>query len=296
MDFSDLFVFEPELAAVPASLTYPESAHALLEESELPYICGGPNARLLSAPAFPPAKALRDAANLIPGVYPAFHGGIYNTSPFFAGTASAALGLAKVLSMGLALADAKYALSFAGRPDENALQAAAGARAVLDGMGLPLSGLTYAFHTKSETELPPVVFLACAEKAPVLPAQFQQAGSTVSLFLCPFAENGLPIAPVMASVFAQVESLVKQGRIRSAYALSAGGLAEAVALMTKKSGLGFAMKPELDVFSIGTLRFGSILAESDGPLPGAVPVGQITAEPVIRLPRCQPLPIEKIFF
>ena len=294
MDFSDLLTFELTLSDKEPIIKYSESAHRILEENEVPYVCGGPNARLLASLAFPPAKAIRNALQIRQGVYPAFHGGLYKASPFLSGTASAALGLAMLLAAGIPLPKAQFALSFAPSPDENALQAKAGACAVLEGMGLSLSGFASSFHKQAKTELPPVVFLSCSEEAPRLSAKFQKPGSIVSLFLCPFGENGLPIAPVMRSVYSQVETMLDQGRIRSAFALSAGGLAEAIGWMTRQSDLGFALSPEIDVFSLGALRFGSILVEADGVLPGALPIGQTTADPIVQLPRCQALPLEKI--
>jgi hypothetical protein len=125
MDFSDLLTFELTLSDKEPIIKYSESAHRILEENEVPYVCGGPNPRLLASLAFPPAKAIRNALQIRQGVYPAFHGGLYKASPFLSGTASAALGLAMLLAAGIPLPKAQFALSFAPSPDENALQAKA---------------------------------------------------------------------------------------------------------------------------------------------------------------------------
>ncbi len=148
-----------------------------------------------------------------------------------------------------------------------------------------------------ELDVPPTLVsfaIATADAASLVTPIFQQAGSTVCLFAAPVDANGLPIYDSVRAMWSHFHDCVAAGHVRSAFALTSGGLGEAVAKMGFGNDIGFVLDDSIDVFEICRLNYGAILAETDGPLAGAVVVGHTTSEPVIRMNRCPDVSLETL--
>ncbi len=120
----------------------------------------------------------------------------------------------------------------------------------------------------------------------VISPEFKKAGSTVYLFAAPYGDDGLPIFDAVKAMWARVRDYIRQGKIISAFALTFGGLGEAVTKMALGNGIGFTLDPMIDVFEICRQNYGAIVAEAAEPLSGGLPVGVTTEERVIKMPRC----------
>ena len=148
-----------------------------------------------------------------------------------------------------------------------------------------------------DLDVPPTLVsfaVATADASALVTPEFKAAGSTVCLFAAPVDANGLPVYAAVRSMWARFHEYVKAGRIKAAFALTAGGLGEAVAKMGFGNDIGFALDESIDIFEICRLNYGAILAETDGALEGAVVVGKTTAEPVISMPRCPDVSLETL--
>ena len=146
-------------------------------------------------------------------------------------------------------------------------------------------------------DVPPTLVsfaVATADAASLVTPEFKSPDSTVCLFAAPVDANGLPMYGAVRSMWAHFHDCVRAGRIKSAFALTAGGLGEAAAKMGFGNRIGFALDDSIDVFEICRLNYGAILAETDGPIDGAVVVGRTTAEPVIAMRRCPDVSLDAL--
>ncbi|MDD3929928.1 MAG: phosphoribosylformylglycinamidine synthase, partial [Sphaerochaeta sp.] len=85
---------------------------------------------------------------------------------------------------------------------------------------------------------------------------FVQAGSSLFLLEAEREED-------LLALFTQVSTLVRQKRVRSAYAVGWGGLAQAVTHMSLGNEIGCILETDLD---LATKRYGDFVVETDGPL------------------------------
>ena len=120
----------------------------------------------------------------------------------------------------------------------------------------------------------------------ILSPEFKEAGSGVYL-LEPFAEkDGTPDAGSLLDNFEFIKGLRDRGQIRSAYALGAGGMAEAAMKMALGNRIGIAFAEGLDTDLLFKAGYGSFLMEiKEEPekRPGLTRVGTTTDEAEIRL-------------
>ncbi len=74
----------------------------------------------------------------------------------------------------------------------------------------------------------------------VLSPEFKEAGSKV-VFLSPkYDENGLPDFDSVKAVFDEVEELISTGKVKAAWAVTNGGIAEGIFKMSLGNRIGFA--------------------------------------------------------
>ena len=105
---------------------------------------------------------------------------------------------------------------------------------------------------------------------------FVQAGSSLFLLEAEREED-------LLALFTHVSTLVRQKRVRSAYAVGWGGLALAVTHMSLGNEIGCILETDLD---LATKRYGAFVVETDGPLEGGVLIGRTTAEAEVVFPSC----------
>ncbi|MGI6031253.1 MAG: phosphoribosylformylglycinamidine synthase [Eubacteriales bacterium] len=137
--------------------------------------------------------------------------------------------------------------------------------------------------TFMDLDVPPTLcsFAVSTAKADkVVCNHFTKADSRVYLLPIRYDENRLPDFADAKEKYALLESLIAQGRVLSSFALTAGGIAEAVAKMCFGNALGFQYEKADDtIFNVG---YGCVLLESDQELDLPL-IGVTTAQGLITL-------------
>ncbi len=95
----------------------------------------------------------------------------------------------------------------------------------------------------------------------VVSPEFKKAGSKVVLIAPEYNKYGLPDKDSQKAVFAQIESLIKEGKVLSAYTLGFGGVAEAVYKMAIGNGIGFEFAEGVDSKEIFECNYGAFILE-----------------------------------
>ena len=117
----------------------------------------------------------------------------------------------------------------------------------------------------------------------VVSPEFKSAGSSAILLTAETDETGLPTGESLAALFARVTALLRSGRAVSCYAPGAGGVADAVLKMCLGNGLGFRFAAGLDMQTLFARRCGAFVLEVTERVPGALTLGEVTAEPGLTL-------------
>ncbi len=132
-----------------------------------------------------------------------------------------------------------------------------------------------------DMDVPPtlVSFAIAPEKVDhILSPEFKEAGNPVCLFRAPEDDfEGIK------RVWAQFHQLVLDGKVKAAWAVTSGGVAEAVMKMSFGNEIGFAGVPALQGETLFGDLCGSIVAELTEPVEGVEEIGTTLAEPVIRV-------------
>ncbi|MBR5495783.1 MAG: phosphoribosylformylglycinamidine synthase, partial [Oscillospiraceae bacterium] len=79
-----------------------------------------------------------------------------------------------------------------------------------------------------------------------LSPEFKKAGNKVALITPKYDENGLPCFDSVKDVFVKVRDAIASGKVVSAWALSYGGVSEAIAKMSMGNKLGFKFTSDVD--------------------------------------------------
>ena len=148
-----------------------------------------------------------------------------------------------------------------------------------------------------DLDVPPTLVsfaVATADAGKLVTPEFKSAGSKVCLFAAPTNEAGLPIFDSVRSTWARFYEYVQAGKIKSAYALTSGGIGEAVAKMGFGNDIGFALGEDIDIFEICRVNYGAIIAETDEALEGAVVIGETLADAKITMRRCPDVSLETL--
>ncbi len=133
--------------------------------------------------------------------------------------------------------------------------------------------------TYGSLSVPPTLVsfaVSVAKQQEVGCSHFVQAGSSLYLLEAE-REEELP------SLFARVNALVRQKRVRSVYALGWGGIVLAVVHMSLGNEIGCVLDTNLD---LSRKRYGAFVVEADGSLDGSVLIGRTTAEHEVVFPTC----------
>ncbi len=144
--------------------------------------------------------------------------------------------------------------------------------------------------TFEDISVPPTLVsfaVSMADTNQVIGQGMEQIGDQVALILPKYQENGQPDFEDVLRVLDQVEEWIKQGSVRTAFALTSGGVSEALFKMCA----GNAMGVKLDKSSDPTLLFNPVyggfvleLAPHLTELPGADVIGTVISKYTIIAP------------
>ncbi len=148
--------------------------------------------------------------------------------------------------------------------------------------GKPLSALLGAFRAQMELgvaaiggkdsmsgsfeslDVPPTLisFAVTTDKIDnVISPEFKRAGSAVVMLTPKYTAAGLPDTDSLVETFNKVTSLMREGKVLSAYTPTIGGVAEAVAKMAMGNGFGFKFDTSLTLSDIFGYNYGSFILE-----------------------------------
>ncbi|MCC8129450.1 MAG: phosphoribosylformylglycinamidine synthase [Clostridiales bacterium] len=133
-----------------------------------------------------------------------------------------------------------------------------------------------------DLDVPPtlVSFAIAPEQAgQIVSAAFKETDKPVYLFRAPAGDYAGTRA-----MWAEYRSLVRSGKVRAAWALSAGGMAEGLMKMAFGNGIGFRGNGHLTSELLFSRGYGSIIAQLTEDIPGfGEKLGETTAEPVLEV-------------
>ncbi len=118
--------------------------------------------------------------------------------------------------------------------------------------------------TFEQINVPPtlVSFAVTTERVDnILSPEWKQAGHRVVLVKPEYDESGLPTTDSLKAVFAQVNGLMREGKVVAAYTPTYGGIAEAVLKMAMGNDIGFTYAEGLTQEDIFGYCYGSFVLE-----------------------------------
>ena len=118
--------------------------------------------------------------------------------------------------------------------------------------------------------------VATGKTSDVVSPEFKTVGDKVYLLSPAVKENGLPDPDSQIALFGRVTSLMRAGKIKAAYAVSHGGVAEAVYKMAIGNGFGFDYEKTVGNDTIFGYNYGSFVVETTEKLEGSL-IGEITS-------------------
>ncbi len=117
--------------------------------------------------------------------------------------------------------------------------------------------------------------------------EFKRAGSRVILIRPEWDEWGLPKPDSLKAVFREINTLVQEGLVLSAWTVTHGGVADGVLKMCFGNGLGFHFRDERSMAELFDCRRGAFILELSGSLPKSYPqvevleLGETLVEPML---------------
>ena len=138
--------------------------------------------------------------------------------------------------------------------------------------------------TYDDMHVPPtlVSFAIAPERADrLISPEFKAAGHPVYCYDAAFELDGSPDYGAIMQMWQEVRERIEAGQIVSAWALSTGGVAEAVCKMAIGNDVGFAFDGGFPPEGLFLKNFGGILVEAVTELPAVWLVGHTTAEPAV---------------
>ncbi|MDR0991276.1 MAG: phosphoribosylformylglycinamidine synthase [Ruminococcus sp.] len=173
--------------------------------------------------------------------------------------------------------------------------------------GKPLSALLGAFKAQIELglgsiggkdsmsgsfeniDVPPtlVSFAAASAKASgIISPEFKAAGHKVILLIPEYKEDGTPDWNSIRNVFIRAENLIASGKVKAAYALGSGGVAEAAVKMAFGNRIGFRFTENLPDKTMFHSHYGAFIMEIEGDTDERVIGETISAQKLIT-PACE---------
>lgn len=138
-----------------------------------------------------------------------------------------------------------------------------------------------------DLDVPPtlVSFAVTTEKVKdIISPEFKKAGNKLVL-LCPIydEDTNLPNTKSLISTYNKVTSLMRSGKVVSAYTPTMGGIAEAVMKMSFGNGLGFKYDDNMCVNAIFDYCYGGFLLEVTDDIDDGILIGTVTDDGKITL-------------
>ncbi len=164
--------------------------------------------------------------------------------------------------------------------------------------GQPLAALLGAFEAQKELgiaaiggkdsmsgtfehiDVPPTLVsfaVTTGKTGEVVSPEFKAAGHKVVLLSPEYDETGLPVTASLQSVFAKVNSLMRAGRVVSAWTPGFGGIAEGVMKMCFGNMIGFKYAESVSPETMFGYQYGSFILELSEDVPVGTPLGETSA-------------------
>ncbi len=125
--------------------------------------------------------------------------------------------------------------------------------------------------------------IAPEEATNLISPEFKAAGHPVYLFDAPYTPDGAPDYQAIKPMWEEITDLIHSGKIVSAWALSVGGVSEAVCKMTIGNDIGFAFDDMFPSEALFLKNFGGLVVEATEELPAYWKIGTTIAQPEIVL-------------
>jgi len=136
--------------------------------------------------------------------------------------------------------------------------------------------------TFENIDVPPTLVsfaVSTAKSNKVISPEFKTATSSVILITPTYDKNGLPDFDSIRKSFEQVEELIQNGRAKSVWAVSFGGISEAISKMAFGNKIGFSFTTDLTSEQLFKPCYGSFVVEFDGlALENETVIGKTTCE------------------
>ena len=181
-------------------------------------------------------------------------------------------------------------------------------------LGLPsIGGKDSMSGTFNDIDVPPTLVsfaVDVAKTTDIITPELKKAGNRLVRICIPTDAYNLPIYSEVKKVYKRITKLIKDGAIKSAYAIGGGGALEAVAKMAFGNKLGVIFDEEVELKDLTDPKFGSFVVEMDTRdihklgIPGLL-IGEITekhefvfGEESVRLEdaiKAWKEPLEKVF-
>ena len=111
----------------------------------------------------------------------------------------------------------------------------------------------------------------------IISNEFKKAGSKVILVKPELDENNLPTGESLKKNYALITSLMRSGKVLSCYAVSFGGVVEAVYKMAIGNGFGFKFNDNLTLNDLFSYNYGAFVVEVSSDVEGQV-IGYVDSE------------------
>ena len=111
--------------------------------------------------------------------------------------------------------------------------------------------------------------------------EFKTAGNNVYMIAPAYDENGLPVTKSLLALYDRISSLMKDGKVVSAYTPGFGGVAEAVMKMSFGNMVGIALDEKLTADQLFGYNYGAFVLEATCELDDALLVGKTTEKAAI---------------
>jgi len=162
------------------------------------------------------------------------------------------------------------------------LSALLGALRMQVSLGLPsIGGKDSMSGTFEDINVPPTLIafgITPVKASKVISTDLKRPGNRLYLFRHT-PKDRMPDTDSLKEMWTDVNENINNGNIVSGWAITFGGVAEALSKMSFGNSLGVNVNlPERDLFALG---YGSILVESSTELPGATLIGHVTDGPFI---------------
>ena len=140
----------------------------------------------------------------------------------------------------------------------------------------------------NDLDVPPTLIsfaITAMNAGNVLSPEFKAPNNPVYLFAAPLNADGTPDLAGVRAMWQRFHALCRDGRVLSAWALSAGGALEAVCKMAIGNDIGFTLDPAFDEAGLYELGYGGLVAELTGDCADGVRLG-VTGGNAIALHSC----------